>query len=109
MCHSRQMNSWSACALQARLLSVQELGNVDSQFKTISDMDVHYTLQVPADAGSKAEATAVHCYHGFGANTASWAYMRQPLADALAARVTAHDMPGFGLTQRWAPLLWLER
>ena len=85
--------------MQARLLSVAQLRNADSHFKPIGNMDVHYTLQAPAKS-NQAAPMAVHCYHGFGANTASWAYMRQPLADALGAQVTAHDMPGFGLTQR---------
>ena len=95
--------------LQARLLSVEELRTADSRFSRLGNVGVHYTLQAPqakVHAGAAA-ATAVHCYHGFGANTASWAYMRRPLSDALGAQVTAHDMPGFGLTQRWVILLFL--
>lgn len=30
----------------------------------------------------------------------SWSFVQQGLADALRASVTAHDMPGFGLSQR---------
>ena len=86
--------------MQARLLSVADLSNDDSCFKNIGGIDVHYTLQ-NAPAVESPKVTAVHCFHGFGANTASWAYFRRPLSDALEAQVTAHDMPGFGLTQRW--------
>lgn len=32
----------------------------------------------------------------------SWSFVQQELADALGAVVTAHDMPGFGLSQRCA-------
>ncbi|KAL4422443.1 hypothetical protein ABPG75_008640 [Micractinium tetrahymenae] len=44
--------------------------------------------------------TVVHCLHGFGASCYSWSFVQQELADALQASVTAHDMPGFGLSQR---------
>ena len=43
---------------------------------------------------------AVHCLHGFGASAFSWSFVLDGLARALGAVVTAHDMPGFGLTQR---------
>lgn len=48
------------------------------------------------------QVCALHCFHGFGANTWSWSRVQQLLADRLAGVVTAHDMPGFGLTQRCA-------
>lgn len=44
---------------------------------------------------------AVHCYHGFGANLGSYKRVQENLAAVLRGVVTAHDMPGFGLTQRW--------
>ena len=44
---------------------------------------------------------AIHCYHGFGANTFSWSFVEQQLAEDCQAQVTSHDMPGFGLTQRY--------
>ncbi|GLI69240.1 hypothetical protein VaNZ11_013815 [Volvox africanus] len=43
---------------------------------------------------------AVHCYHGFGANLGSYKRVQEQMAEALRGVVTAHDMPGFGLTQR---------
>lgn len=90
----------SCHAAQARLVHPADLGNADSRFRTLADVEVHYTLQAPVPGGKQGRATAVHCFHGFGANTASWAYFRRPLSEALGAQVTAHDMPGFGLTQR---------
>ncbi len=42
----------------------------------------------------------VHCLHGFGASAYSWSFVQDELARELGAVVTAHDMPGFGLTQR---------
>ncbi len=43
---------------------------------------------------------------GFGANLHSYKKVQQPLAEALGdgALVTSHDMPGFGLTERWVSL-----
>ncbi|GIM17480.1 hypothetical protein Vretimale_20030 [Volvox reticuliferus] len=43
---------------------------------------------------------AVHCYHGFGANLGSYKRVQEQMAAVLRGVVTAHDMPGFGLTQR---------
>ncbi|GIL51728.1 hypothetical protein Vafri_7657 [Volvox africanus] len=43
---------------------------------------------------------AVHCYHGFGANLGSYKRVQEQMAEVLRGVVTAHDMPGFGLTQR---------
>lgn len=44
--------------------------------------------------------TAAHCYHGFGANVGSYVLVQEQLAQRLGGVVTAHDMPGFGLTER---------
>lgn len=62
---------------------------------------VHVKVKAPAAAGA-APGAALHCYHGFGSNTWSWSLVQQRLADRLGALVTAHDMPGFGLTERCA-------
>lgn len=51
-------------------------------------------------AAASAPAAVVHCLHGFGASSYSWSFVQQEMADALHAVVTAHDMPGFGLSQR---------
>jgi pimeloyl-ACP methyl ester carboxylesterase len=53
-----------------------------------------------AAARLQGPVPALHCYHGFGSNTWSWSLVQQQLAERLGALVTAHDMPGFGLTQR---------
>ncbi|CAG9460715.1 unnamed protein product [Pedinophyceae sp. YPF-701] len=63
--------------------------------------DVRYIRTAPAGGASRRR---VHCLHGFGASAGSWALCQQGLADALGAVVTAHDMPGFGLTERPASL-----
>jgi pimeloyl-ACP methyl ester carboxylesterase len=60
---------------------------------------VHVKVKTPASA-SPQPASALHCFHGFGSNTWSWSLVQQNLADRLNALVTAHDMPGFGLTER---------
>ena len=83
---------------------MEALQSQGSRFLDHKGMRVHYTRTASAQAqpqpqGSPA-ARLVHAYHGFGANTASWAYSDKALAQALHATVSAHDMPGFGLTQR---------
>ncbi|KAG2429307.1 hypothetical protein HXX76_011075 [Chlamydomonas incerta] len=50
--------------------------------------------------GGDGSLAAVHCYHGFGANLGSYKRVQGLMAEALRGVVTAHDMPGFGLTQR---------
>lgn len=58
----------------------------------------------PSLAGSAtavaAATAAIALYHGFGANLWSWGKVQQQLADATGSPVVAHDMPGFGLTER---------
>jgi len=60
---------------------------------------VHVKVKAPTAASTPS--AALHCYHGFGSNTWSWSLVQQQMADRLNALVTAHDMPGFGLTERW--------
>lgn len=75
----------------------QELKDTDSVFRELHGTTVHYKLA----QGIKPEhPIAVHCYHGFGANTFSWSYVYKSLSEQLHAQVTKHDMPGFGLTLR---------
>ena len=52
--------------------------------------------------GAGGARLALALLHGFGANAFSWSYVDRQLAARLHAQVTAHDMPGFGLTQRCA-------
>lgn len=82
---------------QDRLMAEQELKDHDSMFRDVCGTAVHYKL---AQAIDTAKPLALHCYHGFGANTFSWSYVYKSLAQQLHAQVTKHDMPGFGLTQR---------
>ncbi|DBA94868.1 TPA: hypothetical protein ACH3X1_002404 [Trebouxia sp. C0004] len=82
---------------QDRLMAEQELKDHDSVFRELHGTAVHYKLAQGLDT---AHPTAVHCYHGFGANTFSWSYVYKALSTQLRAQVTKHDMPGFGLTQR---------
>ncbi len=53
-----------------------------------------------AAAAAPEPVCAVHCYHGFGANLGSYKRVQELMAGALRGVVTAHDMPGFGLSQR---------
>ena len=86
-----------ASLMQDRLMAEQELKDHDSMFRDVCGTAVHYKL---AQAIDTAKPLALHCYHGFGANTFSWSYVYKSLAQLLHAQVTMHDMPGFGLTQR---------
>ena len=83
--------------MQDCLMAEQELKDHDSMFRDVCGTAVHYKL---AQAIDTAKPLALHCYHGFGANTFSWSYVYKSLAQQLHAQVTKHDMPGFGLTQR---------
>ena len=83
--------------LQGHLLAEQELKDHDSVFRELRGTAVHYKLAQGIDS---ALPVAIHCYHGFGANTFSWSYVYKALSEQLHAQVTKHDMPGFGLTQR---------
>ena len=94
---------------QAKERFETDLGDPDSVFHTHANLQVHVKAKLPRSAAGAAAtgagsaggvAAAVHCYHGFGSNTWSWSLVQQALADRLGALVTAHDMPGFGLTER---------
>lgn len=69
-------------------------------------LSVHYTIHKsaassPSSSLSSSPPLHCHCYHGFGAWSVSWASSVASLLSArLAATVTAHCTPGFGLTQR---------
>jgi len=79
-----------------------ELGEADSTFRTINNIKIHIKARVGTLSAAGSAPMGVHCYHGFGANLWSWSLVQERLAKALDAVVTSHDMPGFGLTQRWA-------
>jgi pimeloyl-ACP methyl ester carboxylesterase len=104
---------------QARERIEADLGDADSRFRDLGNLLVHVKVKSPktlppalaqnpaaaryappASVGDDGVA-AVHCYHGFGSNTWSWTLVQGQIAERLGALVTAHDMPGFGLTQRW--------
>ena len=88
------------------------LGDEDSVFTDMAGVTAHYKRQPAASTVRALQPqtegmVAVHCYHGFGANAFSFDAVLGPLSEALAAGsggipalVTAHDMPGFGLTSR---------
>lgn len=78
------------------MMHESELVDQDSRFAVLHGISVHYKAASPY---SRPKAT-IHCFHGFGANTGSWGKVHRQLAYTLAAQVTAHDMPGFGLTER---------
>ena len=96
-----------------------ELADADSRFHTACHTTAHYKSMLPRECPSKpapspasrdlgAEPSAapalpgvaVALFHGFGANTWSWAPVQGQLADEVNGLVTAHCMPGFGLTER---------
>ena len=96
--------------------SERELAAPNSRFLLVEGCEVHYKVERPlprrpprAPAAAAADPLppqqqplrAVHCLHGFGASAYSWSFVQRELAGDLGATVTAHDMPGFGLTQRW--------
>lgn len=51
--------------------------------------------------GQDGVIPVLHCYHGFGANLFSYEPVMQRLAAAVGGVVSAHDCPGFGLTERY--------
>eukprot|EP00877_Chromochloris_zofingiensis_P009778 jgi/Chrzof1/5053/Cz15g10010.t1 len=113
---------------KAKERMVVDLGDADSTFTKLENLNVHVKVKEgkgftaaaakalqnnvssrsSGSSGSSSTASqpqppvvpALHCYHGFGSNTWSWSLVQQSIANRLSALVTAHDMPGFGLTQR---------
>jgi hypothetical protein len=73
-----------------------------SRFVQAGGLKVHYLDEKNSspNAAASAEETIIHCSHGFGACSLSWAKVLPRLAETLSARVLAHDCPGFGLTER---------
>ncbi|KAL6774050.1 hypothetical protein ACKKBG_A23570 [Auxenochlorella protothecoides x Auxenochlorella symbiontica] len=54
----------------------------------------------PPGTGSSTSDLRIHCLHGFGSALHSWLAVGPHIAAALGATITAHDMPGFGLSER---------
>ena len=77
-------------------MDARELADRDSKFADIDGVTVHYKAHRPYGN----PAAAIHCYHGFGANTGSWDPVQLKMAMKVNSLVTSHDMPGFGLTSR---------
>lgn len=73
----------------------QQLADVDSLFVPIENVDIHYKVS------GEGEPTFL-LLHGFGASTASWHAVMEPLGELGTA--IAYDRPAFGLTSR--PLTW---
>jgi pimeloyl-ACP methyl ester carboxylesterase len=91
-----------ATCRRGRQRQESQLGDADSRFHALGQarLLVHAKAADGAPPG-QPPAWGLHCYHGFGSNTVSWSLVQAPLAQRLGALVTAHDMPGFGLTARW--------
>ncbi|KAK9861284.1 hypothetical protein WJX84_008523 [Apatococcus fuscideae] len=85
---------------EARLVSETSLGDPDSHFSVIDGERPQQSSAASTSTGANSIKHVIHCYHGFGANTFSWSFVEQKLAEDCQARVTSHDMPGFGLTER---------
>ena len=79
-----------------------ELADADSCFRSVNGVTVHYKAANYSAQNRSGVIRAIAMYHGFGANTFSWSFADRKLARQLQALVVAHDMPGFGLTQRSA-------
>ena len=75
----------------------EELAQSNSRFFNVNGAKIHVTVEKPPD---KYIGRMVHCVHGFGSHTFSFSFIQKPLAERLQAIVTAHDMCGFGLTER---------
>lgn len=71
----------------------------NSHFIQVGGIDLHYRVSKPRKTIDEI-TTAIHCLHGFGASSWSWSFVQDRLANALNAPITAHDMPGFGLSMR---------
>lgn len=59
------------------------------------------TYQQQQQGEEEGAIPVLHCYHGFGANLFSYEPVMQRLAAAVGGVVSAHDCPGFGLTERY--------
>lgn len=88
----------SQCNVQRRLVPGSALGDKDSRFTEFEGVSVHWKCYQPVNSPVKA---AIHCFHGFGANVESWDNVQKRLAESASAVVSAHDTPGFGLTDRY--------
>ena len=87
----------------------QDLADPDSRYMEACNLGVHYKVAVPVPddscasmlpGGSSQPAAALALLHGLGANAWSWEPVQQLLAKQCNAVVTAHCMPGLGLTER---------
>lgn len=90
------MNSFIEAQYSGHCSAVTALADQDSHFVSIEGTHVHAKRQT---ASGKLHRT-MHCFHGFGAALDSWDSIKGSLAAQCDAVVTAHDMPGFGLSER---------
>lgn len=75
----------------------EELAKPNSRFLNVDGAKMHVTVEKPSD---KCIDGMVHCVHGFGSHTFSFSFIQKRLAERLKAIITAHDMCGFGLSER---------
>lgn len=86
---------------QALQRNETELAGADAHFYDFDGVKLHLTrCSFVAPTPSSRFLPMVHCLHGFGASTYSWSFVQDKLAKKIGGVVTAHDLPGFGLSSR---------
>jgi pimeloyl-ACP methyl ester carboxylesterase len=86
---------------QALQRSETELAGADSQFYDFDGVKLHLTRSSSvAPTHLSHFIPLVHCLHGFGASIYSYSFVQDKLAKKIGGVVTAHDLPGFGLSSR---------
>eukprot|EP00803_Ostreobium_quekettii_P002667 evm.model.scf_1497.2 EVM.evm.TU.scf_1497.2 scf_1497:19028-24291(-) len=73
-----------------------ELADRDSLFCTIAGIRIHHKVE----GWQGRTARTMHLYHGFGTSLWTWEDVQAKLARQCRAVVSAHDMPGFGISDR---------
>ena len=84
-----------------RYVSPAELALPGSGFGAFGGLQrLHYRVQRAGSVGPGEAAWACHFFHGFGASLFSWLNVLQLVAEGCRGVCSAHDAPGFGLTER---------
>jgi len=73
-----------------------DLADHDSLFCTVAAIRVHHKVE----GWRGRTARTMHLYHGFGTSLWTWEDVQAKLARQCRAVVSAHDMPGFGISDR---------
>lgn len=77
-----------------------ELGGMNSKWMAVDAVKLHVTVEGLPKESKASIRHAFHCLHGFGSHTFSYSMIQRKLAEDLIALVSAHDICGFGLSQR---------